>query len=416
MDQIVVTGGPVLKGSVSISGSKNSALPLIFSTLLVPGHHEFNNIPELRDVFSAIRLIESLGCCCHFKNNKLSIEVTDKLETFAHYNQVRKMRASILVLGPLLARFGQVQVSLPGGCAIGARSIRMHLEALKQMGAEIQVDKGYVVAKTSGLKGAVIDLAFPTVGGTENILMAASLARGTTVIHNAAREPEIKDLADYLSDMGSRIEGAGTSSIRITGQKHLTAGKHWIIPDRVEAGTFMVATAITGGEVILKNCRPDHLKNFMKILRSIGVYCQENKDEIYIKGGQLVHPIHISTGPYPEFPTDLQAQLMSLLTQVPGQSSIRERIFENRFMHTQELVRLGANIQVNGQRAVIYGASKLAGAPVMATDLRASASLILAGLVATGQTVVHRVYHLDRGYEKLEKKLSGLGAQIKRVR
>ena len=416
MDQIVVTGGSVLKGSVSISGSKNSALPLIFSTLLCPGHHELSNIPELKDVFSAIQLMESLGCCCHFKNNKLSIEVADKLEIFAHYDQVRKMRASILVLGPLLARFGQVRVSLPGGCAIGARSIRMHLEALKQMGAEIGVDKGYVVAKASCLKGTVIDLDFPTVGGTENILMAASLARGTTVINNAACEPEIKDLADYLSDMGCRVEGAGTSSIKITGQNHLIAGKHRIIPDRIEAGTFMVAAAITGGEVTLKNCRSDHLKIFMETLRSIGIYCQENKNQIYVKAGELVHPIHISTGPYPEFPTDLQAQLMSLLTQVPGKSSIMEKIFENRFMHTQELVRLGANIQVNGQKAVIHGVSKLVGAPVMATDLRASASLILAGLVASGQTVVHRVYHLDRGYERLEKKLSELGAKIKRVR
>lgn len=416
MDQIVVTGGFALKGSVSISGAKNSALPLIFSTLLCSGRHELNNIPELMDVFSAIQIMESLGCCCHFKNNKLNIEVARKLKTFAHYDQVRKMRAGILILGPLLSRFGQVRVSLPGGCAIGARSIEMHLKALKQMGANIQIDGGYVVAKASCLKGTVINLDFPTVGGTENILMAASLARGTTVINNAACEPEIEDLADYLSNMGCQIEGAGTSSIKITGQKHLTPGKHEVIPDRIEAGTFMVAAAITGGEVLLKNCCPDHLRSFTEVLKSIGVYCQEDKNQIYVKGDSLICPIHISTGPYPGFPTDLQAQLMSLLTQIPGKSSISEKIFENRFMHTQELVRLGANIQITGQKAVVYGVSKLVGAPVMATDLRASASLILAGLIASGQTVVHRVYHLDRGYERLEKKLSNLGAKIERVK
>ena len=416
MDQIVVTGGVALKGSVSISGSKNSALPLIFSTLLCPGLHELSNIPELKDIFSAIQLIESLGCYCHFENNKLSIKVSDKLKTFAHYDQVRKMRASILVLGPLLSRFGEAQVSLPGGCAIGARPVGMHLKALKQMGAEIDVDKGYVVAKASCLKGTIINLDFPTVGGTENILMAASLAKGTTVINNAACEPEIEDLANYLSSMGCQIKGAGTSSIQITGQKNLISGKHRIIPDRIEAGTFMVAAAITGGEVSLKNCCPDHLKKFLEILKSTGIHCQENKDQIDIRGGELIHPIHVSTGPYPNFATDLQAQLMSLFTQIPGRSSVREEIFENRFMHTQELIRLGANIHIDGQKAVIQGPSTLMGAPVMATDLRASASLILAGLVAVGQTVVHRVYHLDRGYERLEEKLSGLGAIIKRVK
>ena len=434
MDQIVVTGGSVLRGVVSVSGAKNSALPIIFSTLLCPGDHDLENIPELMDVFSAIQLMESLGCYCHFENHRLKIRVEDSLKTFACYDQVRKMRASILVLGPLLARFGQVRVSLPGGCAIGARPIQMHLSALEKMGAKISVSEGYVIAKAPFLKGAVIDFDFPTVGGTENILMAGSLARGTTIINNAACEPEIEDLANYLSKMGVLIQGAGTATIKIKGQSHLTSGKHRIISDRIEAGTFITATAMTGGEVTLKNCRPEHLKNFMKVIRSIGVECHCRGDQIFVKSclesesdsieadeghskiqTSLRNPVHVETRPYPGFPTDLQAQLMSLLTQVSGKSSIRETVFENRFMHSQELIRLGADIQIYGQKAIICGASELIGAPVMATDLRASASLILAGLVARGQTTVNRVYHLNRGYEKLEEKLSKLGAVIKRV-
>ena len=416
MDRMLVQGGSVLKGEVSISGSKNAALPLIFSTLLSPGCHRLTNVPELRDVFSAIEIMESLGCRCDFQKNELNIEVGERLKVLAHYDQVRKMRASILVLGPLLARFGQARVSLPGGCAIGARPIGMHIEALKKMGARIRVDKGYVVAEASKLAGASVELPFPTVGGTENIMMAASLAQGTTFIHNAAREPEIKDLADYLIRMGASIQGAGTSSIEIRGQRALHPGEHRVIADRVEAGTFVVAAAITKGEVILKNCNPNHLRSFLEGIRSIGVHCQESGDQIYVKGGLLSNPLHISTGPYPGFSTDLQAQLMSLLTQVPGESSIMERVFENRFMHISELMRLGAQIQVNGQKAVIQGGTALVGAPLMATDLRASACLILAGLVARGQTVIHRIYHLDRGYEKLEKKLSNLGAKIQRVK
>ncbi len=417
MDKMSVMKSNPLRGEVAISGAKNSALPLIFATLLAKGKHQLKNVPQLNDIDSALSLMDSLGCQSQMKNNEVTIDIGEKLETLAHYDQVRKMRASILVLGPLLARFGVAQVSLPGGCAIGARPIGMHLDALKKMGAEIDVVSGYVVAKAKRLKGAVIDLPFATVGGTENIMMAASLADGITTINNAAREPEIVDLAHLLIKMGVVVEGAGSSTIKITGQNSLRAAEHEVIPDRIETGTLMVAAAITQGEVTLRKCDPTHLESFTQVLEEMGVKCCGEKNSIHIKSQYPLKTAGVVTEPYPGFPTDLQAQLMALMTQAQGRSTITEKVFENRFMHISELTRLGAQIEVHDKTATIKGGGKpLVGAPVMATDLRASACLILAGLVAEGETVVNRIYHLDRGYEKLENKLSLLGASIKRIK
>ncbi len=417
MDKMSVFKSAPLRGEVTISGAKNSALPLIFATLLCEGQHHLKNVPRLNDIDSALSLMDSLGCQSQMTGNEVTITVGSKLETLAHYDQVRKMRASILVLGPLLARFGEAQVSLPGGCAIGARPIGMHLDALKKMGAEIEVVSGYVVAKAKKLKGAVIDLPFATVGGTENIMMAASLADGVTTINNAAREPEIVDLADLLNKMGAQIEGAGSSTLKITGKTQLKAAVHEVIPDRIETGTLMVAAAITGGAVNLKKCNPLHLESFTKVLEEMGVICRPEKDSFFIQGTTNLKTAAIVTEPYPGFPTDLQAQLMALMTQAKGMSTITEKVFENRFMHISELSRLGAQVEVHDKTATIKGGGKpLVGAPVMATDLRASACLILAGLVAEGETVVSRIYHLDRGYEKLENKLSNLGASVKRIK
>ncbi len=418
MDKIRIRGGQTLRGEVSVSGAKNSALPLIFSTLLAPGKHKLGNVPRLQDIFSANQLMNSLGCKTEFENNNLSLSVDKTLETLAHYDQVRKMRASILVLGPLLARFDEAKVSLPGGCAIGARPIGMHLDALKKMGAQIEVDGGYVVAKApGGLKGTNIQFPFPTVGGTENIMMAASLAKGQTTIQNAAQEPEIVDLANYLNKMGADVQGAGDSTIQIQGQNNLQPAEHDVIPDRIETGTLMVAAAITNGKVKINNCDPTHLTSFNKALQQMGIELEFGDDFIQVQGNGGYASIQITTEPFPGFPTDLQAQLMALMTQIPGKSRIIEKVFENRFMHVSELMRLGAKIEVDGHEAIIHGSEgNLVGAPVMATDLRASASLILAGLVASGETVVNRIYHLDRGYENLEGKLKSLGADIERIK
>lgn len=416
MDKMSVIGGATLNGEVAVSGAKNSALPLIFSTLLAKGTHRLDNVPELKDIVSSRSLMESLGCKTNFGNNQLTIEVDEKLETLAHYDQVRKMRASILVLGPLLARYKKAKVSLPGGCAIGARPIGMHLDALTTLGAKIEVDGGYVVATTDGLKGATVDLPFATVGGTENTMMAAALATGTTVINNAAKEPEIVDLADYINTMGAEVTGAGTSTITIEGADSLSAGSHSVIPDRIEAGTLMVAGAITQGEVLLKNCRIDHLQAFVDVLREMGVEITEESGGVRVKGKSSYKVANATTEPYPGFPTDLQAQLMALMLKADGKSTISEKVFENRFMHVPELSRLGADISIEGRTATIAGGAKLVGAPVMATDLRASACLIIAGLIAEGETLVNRIYHLDRGYEKLEMKLSKLGGNVKRIK
>jgi len=417
MDKMLIVGGHRLHGSVPISGAKNAALPLIFSTLLAEGEHKLSRVPDLMDVHSSMQLMSSLGCQCGFENGNLTINVSNKLETLAHYDQVRKMRASILVLGPLLARFGEARVSLPGGCAIGARPVGMHLDGLQKMGAQIDVNAGYVEAKAKRLKGCTIELPFATVGGTENLMMAASLADGTTFIKNAAREPEIVDLANYLQSMGVPIQGAGTSVLEITGQSQLRASQHQVIPDRIEAGTLVVAAAITGGEVTLQNCRPEQLQSFLEVLKKMKVKLTLGDDFIKVEAGEPYSAVDVMTEPYPGFPTDLQAQLMALMTQAKGVSSITENVFENRFMHVSELMRLRAKIEIDGKTARITGQKgSLVGAPVMATDLRASATLILAGLVGKGETVVSRIYHLDRGYEKLEDKLSQLGAEIKRIK
>ncbi len=416
MDSMAVKGGTRLQGTVAASGAKNSALALIFASLLAPGKHRLKNVPRLKDIESSCALMHALGAKCTQEGNELVIEIPRTLETLAHYDIVRKMRASILCLGPLLAREKNARVSLPGGCAIGARPINLHLEALTQMNSVMEIDQGYVVAKTTGLKGGTIVFDFPTVGGTENVMMAASLADGVTIIENAAKEPEIVDLANYMIAMGAKIEGAGTSTLKITGVSSLSAAEHTVIPDRIEIGTLLVAGAISGGEITVTNSRPDHLTAFLAKLKDIGVAVMAEKNTITVKAGSAMKGVEISTSPHPGFPTDLQAQMMALMTVVDGTSIVKETVFENRFMHVQELLRMNAHISISANTATVAGKSgSLTGAQVMATDLRASACLVLAGLAAKGETVVSRIYHLDRGYEKLENKLSSLGANIKRI-
>jgi UDP-N-acetylglucosamine 1-carboxyvinyltransferase len=417
MDKMQIQGGFALNGEVKTSGAKNSALILMFATLLVKGKHVFHNVPRLKDIESASALLESLGCKCTHVEQTLTIEVPEKVSTHADYDLVRKMRASILCLGPLVARMGKADVSLPGGCAIGARPINLHLEALKQMSVEITLDQGYVLASCKKLKGAHIVFDFPTVGGTENTMMAAALADGVTTIENAAKEPEVVDLADYLIKMGVPIEGAGTDTIKITGVDNLKAAEHSVVPDRVEAGTLIVAGAITGGELTVNNCNPAHLETFLKKLKESGIKMNIEKNSVTVLPTKGYAGVDISTGPHPGFPTDLQAQYMVLMIHAEGASVIKETVFENRFMHVQELSRLNANITVSTNTATVHGKpNSLVGAPVMATDLRASACLVMAGLVAKGATTVSRIYHLDRGYDGLEKKLSNVGAKIIRLK
>jgi UDP-N-acetylglucosamine 1-carboxyvinyltransferase len=416
MDKMAIKGGATLNGEVTASGAKNSALALIFASLLAAGKHCLKNVPQLKDIESACALMNALGCKTEFIKNELYIEVPEKLETLAHYDIVRKMRASILCLGPLLAREKNAKVSLPGGCAIGARPINLHLEALGQMNAKMDLESGYVVSTTSGLKGAHIVFDFPTVGGTENIMMAASLADGETIIENAAKEPEIVDLANYMISMGAKIEGAGTSTLKIQGVSKLKSADHTVIPDRIEVGTLLVAGAITGGEVTVRNAHAEHLAAFLGKLKDAGATISSDKNSITLKSNGVMKGVDITTAPHPGFPTDLQAQFMALMTQADGVSIIRETVFENRFMHVQELLRMNAHIHISSNTATITGKpDSLLGAQVMATDLRASACLVLAGLVAKNETTVGRIYHLDRGYEGLEQKLSHLGANIQRV-
>ena len=415
MDKMIVTGGLILNGSVAASGAKNSALKMLFAALLAEGTHIFHNVPELKDIESSVQLLESLGCKVQRTGKTLHVEVHAPKTYEAHYDLVRKMRASILCLGPLLTKYGQAQVSLPGGCAIGSRPINLHLEGLKAMGAEIELRQGYVHAEAKRLKGASILFEFATVGGTENIMMAATLADGVTTIENAAKEPEIVDLANYLIKMGANIEGAGTSIIRITGVETLKPAEHTIVADRIEAGTLLLAGAITGGKVTVTNCRPSHLEALIMKLRESGFHIETTESEMTVLPCKLWKGVDVTTAPHPAFPTDLQAQFMALATVAEGTSVITETVFENRFMHVTELLRLGAEIAPKNRVAVVRGRpNALTGAPVMATDLRASASLVLAGLVAQGETVISRIYHLDRGYENLEAKLSSLGAKIRR--
>ena len=416
MDRLVIRGGKRLKGSVDISGAKNAALPIMAASLLSEGYSTVLNVPGLRDIMTMGRLLANLGAGFHIESSKMMIS-TEKIKIFeAPYDLVRTMRASILVLGPLLAKYGRAKVSLPGGCAIGARPINLHLMGLEKMGAEIKLDSGYVVAKAKRLKGAAIYFDTPTVTGTENLMMAASLAKGRTILENAAKEPEVLDLANALISMGARIDGAGQSVIEIDGVDELRPMKYSVIPDRIEAGTFITVAGITGGDITLRGCKTDHLDATVMKLRETGISFEEVPGGIRAIGRSRPKATNVRTMPYPGFPTDMQAQFMALMCVSDGTSVIKENIFENRFMHVAELQRMGADITVEGGTATIKGVDRLKGAPLMATDLRASASLIVAALAAKGETVINRIYHLDRGYEKMEDKLAKLGADVKRVK
>ncbi|HEV8342000.1 MAG TPA: UDP-N-acetylglucosamine 1-carboxyvinyltransferase [Candidatus Binatia bacterium] len=421
MDKIVVRGGRRLQGDVVVSGSKNAALPVLLSSLLTEERCEYQNIPDLMDIHTTLKLLSGLGVRVQRQNDgngltNIYLEAGSVIKLEAPYDLVKTMRASFLVLGPLLARFGEARVSTPGGCAIGTRPVNLHLKGLTQMGADVDLVHGYVEAKARRLKGAKIYLDLPSVGATENLMMAATLAEGTTVIENAAKEPEIEDLAAVLRKMGANVEGAGSDIIRIDGAARLHGVRHHVIPDRIEAGTFMVAAALTGGDVAVRGALANHLDGFLLKLKEAGVALSVEEGGIKVRGDGKLKSVDITTLPYPGFPTDLQAQVMVLMAVAEGASVITETIFENRFMHAQELNRMGADIRLEGNRAIVRGVKKLSGAPAMATDLRASVSLILAGLVAEGQTEISRVYHLDRGYEHIERKLSGLGADIQRVK
>jgi UDP-N-acetylglucosamine 1-carboxyvinyltransferase len=415
MDKIIIEGGRPLKGSVTISGAKNAALPILISSLLVDGANTYLNVPRLKDINSTIELLSLMGVKAELNGHKASVDSTGMCCHEAPYDVVRKMRASILVLGPLLARLKKARVSLPGGCAIGARPINLHLKGLHLLGANIKLKHGYVEATADRLKGAEIHFDVVTVTGTENLMMAAVTAKGVTVLRNAAREPEIIALADALNQMGADIRGAGTPEMVIKGVDQLSPANITIIPDRIEAGTFMAAAVLTQGDITLENCIPEHLDAVIDKLQLAGAMITKSSNKIRIKGPKIIRGIDIKTSPYPGFPTDMQAQFMVLMSVANGSSIISETIFENRFIHVCELQRMGANIAISGNTALVKGVSTLSGAPVMATDLRASASLVLAGLVAEGVTEINRVYHLDRGYEALEEKIADLGAAIQRI-
>jgi UDP-N-acetylglucosamine 1-carboxyvinyltransferase len=414
MDKIVIEGGHRLKGEVRVSGAKNAALPILCSALLTTGRSTFKNVPVLNDVRTMGRLLARLGAQVEGERS-LSIDASNLTDFEAPYEMVKTMRASVLVLGPLVARHGRARVSLPGGCAIGARPIDQHLKGLEAMGAKITLSHSYVEARAKRLTGARIVCDVPTVTGTENLIMAACLAKGRSVIENAAREPEVEELARLLVKMGAKIQGAGTAIVTIDGVDELAPVEHAIIPDRIEAGTFMVAAAITRGDVLVRDCLPEHLEAVTAKLRAAGAEVTAESGGLRVRARGPLQPVDITTQPYPGFPTDMQAQFMVLAAIAEGQSVITETIFENRYMHVQELARMGAEIHVDGRTSIIRGRPRLEGATVMATDLRASASLILAGLVGAGSTEVLRVYHLDRGYERLERKLAKLGAKVKRV-
>jgi len=417
MNKLIIKGGVPLSGQVRISGSKNAVLPILAGTLLADNPVIVRNVPHLHDVTTTMELLGRMGVLLTI-GEKMSIEIdpTSLKNTFAPYELVKTMRASILVLGPLLARYGQAEVSLPGGCAIGARPVDMHLSGLEAMGADIVVEQGYIKAKCDRLEGARIVMDQVTVTGTENLMMAASLARGTTIIENAAREPEVVDLADFINAMGGQVENAGTAKITIHGVESLNGCDYSVLPDRIETGTYLVAAAITGGKVLVKRTDPNLLDAVLAKLEEAGaiIDCGDDWIELDMEG-RKPRSVNIRTAPYPGFPTDMQAQFCALNAIAEGTGSVTETVFENRFMHIQEFMRLGANVHLEGNTVVIRGVAGLNGAQVMATDLRASASLILAGLVARGETIVDRIYHIDRGYDHIEEKLAGLGAQIQRV-
>lgn len=416
MDEIIIEGGAKLKGEVRISGSKNAALPILASTILASGTSTIYNVPDLIDIKTMGKLLNHLGAKVDIETERVNVDTTNIKNPEAPYELVKTMRASVLVLCPLVARMGEANVSLPGGCAIGARPINLHLMGLERMGAKVEIEHGYVKVTAKRLKGARIYLDIPTVTGTENLMMAATLADGTTIIENAACEPEISDLAESLKKMGARIEGAGENIITIEGVDNLKPVNYSVIPDRIEAGTFMVAGAITKGSIKLKDCIPEHFDAVMAKMKETGVEITEEDGGLRVKGVKSPKAVDLKTMPYPGFPTDMQAQMMALMTIAEGMSVITETIFENRFMHVAELRRMGADIKVEGNTAIVHGVPYLSGAPLMATDLRASASLIIAGLAAKGKTTLSRAYHIDRGYEKIEEKLSALGARIKRER
>jgi UDP-N-acetylglucosamine 1-carboxyvinyltransferase len=413
MNKIVIEGGISLNGSVKISGSKNAALPAIASCILTGGWHRVRNLPSLKDIETIKIIMSGIGIAFQEDNNVLSVNSDNIKEYEAPYDLVKTMRASILLLGPLLARMGKARISMPGGCAIGARPVNLHLKALAAMGVEMSLDHGYIDARAERLTGADIFFDNSTVTGTENIMMAAVKAKGQTILRNAAKEPEIVDLADMLRSMGAQIDGDGTDTIIINGVRELIPAEHSIIPDRIEAGTFMIASTMTKGEIKIDNCIPEHLTAVIEKLRSVGAAVEITDNTVIVRGPDKIKSVDIKTMPFPGFPTDLQAQFMALMCIASGSSIITETIFENRFIHVSELKRMGADITISGNQAHIRGRNRLLAAPVMATDLRASASLILAGLVAKdGRTEVYRIYHLDRGYESLEKKFQALGARI----
>jgi UDP-N-acetylglucosamine 1-carboxyvinyltransferase len=417
MDKLIIYGGIPLRGEIRISGAKNAALPVLISSLLADGPLEIGNVPHLQDITTSMELLGRMGVSLTV-GEKMSIEANASglKSVRAPYELVKTMRASILVLGPLLARFGEAEVSLPGGCAIGSRPVNLHIKGLQAMGAEIAIDEGYIKARARRLRGARIFMDMVSVTGTENLMMAATLADGVTVIENAAREPEVVDLADCLISMGAKISGAGSDEITIEGVARLGGGRHMVIPDRIETGTYLVAAAMTRGSVRLRNTRPHLLEAVLDKLREAGARIETGEDWISLDmQGRRARSVSARTAPYPAFPTDMQAQFIAMNTVADGAASVTENIFESRFHHVQELVRLGADIEVRGNTAMTRGVAGLQGAPVMATDLRASASLVLAGLVAEGETLIDRIYHIDRGYECIEEKLQQLGARIRRV-
>jgi UDP-N-acetylglucosamine 1-carboxyvinyltransferase len=421
MDKIIIQGGKRLAGEVSVSGAKNAALPILISSLLTPESCVYRSVPHLADIQTTLKLLAGLGVKVDQQRwrdgaDDLSLRADRVEKREAPYDLVKTMRASFLVLGPLLARFGRARVSTPGGCAIGARPINLHLKGFEAMGAAIEQTHGYVEATAKRLRGVKVYLDLPSVGATENLMMAATLAEGTTVIENAAKEPEINDLAAVLNEMGARVSGAGSDIVQIDGVDALHGTAHQIIPDRIEAGSFVIAAAISGGDVLVRGARADHLEAFLIKLQEAGVVLAADAEGIRVQRNGKIKSVDVTTLPYPGFPTDLQAQMMVFMAVAEGVSVITETIFENRFMHAQELDRMGAQIKLEGNRAVVRGTEQLSGAPVMASDLRASVALVLAGLVANGTTEVSRVYHLDRGYEQIERKLSLLGAQIVRVK
>jgi UDP-N-acetylglucosamine 1-carboxyvinyltransferase len=416
MDRIRVVGGRPLEGTVRISGAKNASLPELCAVLLTDEPVALTNVPEVRDIRTMGRVLAALGADCEFRvGGTVEARARTLVSVEAPYELVKTMRASVLVLGPVLAREGRARVSLPGGCAIGARPIDLHLQALAKMGAEIEIAHGYVEARAERLRGADVHFETVTVTGTENVLMAATLAEGETVIRNAACEPEVEDLAVLLTAMGACIEGVGTPTIRVTGRDRLGGARHAVIPDRIETGTFVAACAIAGGEIEIQRCAPSHLRAVVDKFRETGVRIEEGPDNLRVRAPRAVRACDVRTLPHPGFPTDMQAQYMALMTQASGAAAITETIFENRFMHVAELQRMGADVRVDGRTAVVRGSTPLSGAQLMATDLRASACLVLAALAATGETVVDRVYHLDRGYYRIDEKLRGLGADVERL-